>query len=327
MDLAFYTQQTAQMIAENRLPHAVIVETESTADALFYVTSCARNILKTDHLENHPDFFTLSPIGKINVIKIDAIRELIDRVQKTPNTSKQKVFVIFEAHQLNKNAANALLKTLEEPPADTTLFLTTHSKNFLLPTITSRCTLHRLPENFVVVLSTELAKWLDQLEVFLQKISPNCPPLHVLEIFSILEELSRNLEKLSSDNDEIKNASTKDIQRVLLKAITEKIWNIFYGKISIHVAERMIKIISKSSSLLTVNGSFLHVIENILLQIYFTCCDISKGSSPLGSDPGDPSPGSGFLACSLDNAQGAGQKCLLPLRPRQAKFSPVWAAK
>ena len=106
-DLNFYTQQTVGMVAENRLPHAIIVETENMANALSYVTSCARAILKTDHLENYPDFFTLSPVGKINIIKIEAIRELIDRVQKTPNAGEQKVFVIFEAHRLNKNAANA----------------------------------------------------------------------------------------------------------------------------------------------------------------------------------------------------------------------------
>ena len=162
-DLNSYTQKTVGMVAENRLPHAIIAETENMADALFYVTSCARAILKTDHLENHPDFFTVSPVGKINIIKIEAIRELIDRVQKTPNAGEQKVFVIFEAHRLNKNAANALLKTLEEPPADTTLFLTTHSKNFLLPTIISRCALHHLPENPVAILPPEFAEWLDQL--------------------------------------------------------------------------------------------------------------------------------------------------------------------
>jgi DNA polymerase-3 subunit delta' len=272
MDLSAYIRQTIQMIAENRLPHAVIVETENTADALFYITSCAQAILRTDHLENHPDFFALLPVGKINIIKIEAVRELIDRVQKTPNTGEQKVFVIFEAHRLNKNAANALLKTLEEPPADTTLFLTTHSKNFLLPTIISRCVLHHLPENSAVILSAELGEWLGQVEIFLRKLLPSPNVTNVLEIFSLLEVLSKDLEKFTNDGDEVKNVSLKDIQRVLMAAISEKIWNIFHGKVPIHALVRMVKIISKSSSLLSVNGSFLQVIESIFLQIYPICC-------------------------------------------------------
>ncbi|MDR2371591.1 MAG: hypothetical protein LBD60_00365 [Puniceicoccales bacterium] len=267
MDLPSYTQQTINAVAENRLPHAIIVETENTADASLYVTSCAKAILKTDHIENHPDFFTLSPTGKINVIKIEAIRELIDRVQKTPNAGDQKVFVISEAHRLNKNAANALLKTLEEPPADTSLFLTTHSKNVLLPTIISRCVLHHLPKNPIEILPQTLTEWLDRLEIFLQKL-PDQNTINVLEIFTLLEILSQNIEKLAADDDKVKNASMKDIQRVLLEAIKEKIWNIFHSKIPPHAMQHMIKIISQSSFLLAVNGSFLHVIESILLQMY-----------------------------------------------------------
>jgi DNA polymerase III delta prime subunit len=281
MALNSYIQQTIAMITENRLPHAIIVEAENTADALFYVMSCAKIVLKTDHPENHPDFFTLSPSGKINVIKIEAIRELIDCVQKTPNAGEQKVFVIFEAHCLNKNAANALLKTLEEPPADTILFLLTHSKNFLLPTIISRCALHHLPENPIPILPIKLTEWLDQLEGFLQKICSNWNATNVLEIFSLLETLSSNMGNLTNDSDEVKDVSAKDIQRVFLKTVKEKVWNIFHLKMPIHAIEYMMKNIEESSLLLAVNGSFLHVAESILLQIYAINCSASRGILPL----------------------------------------------
>jgi DNA polymerase III delta prime subunit len=164
--------------------------------------------------------------------------------------------------------ANALLKTRAEPPADTMLFLTTYSKNFLLPTIISRCVLHHLPENFTAILPIEFAEWLEQVEIFLRKLLPNCSATNVLEIFSLLEMLSQNLEKFANDSDKIKNASIKDIQRVLLEAVTEKIWNIFHSQLLAHSIEQMMKIISKSSTILAVNGSFLHVMESIFLQIY-----------------------------------------------------------
>ncbi|PJE57438.1 MAG: hypothetical protein COU82_02040 [Candidatus Portnoybacteria bacterium CG10_big_fil_rev_8_21_14_0_10_38_18] len=69
---------------------------------------------------------------------IDEIRELRERVRFTPSRSKFKVFVIDEAHQLTKEAFNALLKTLEEPPAHVIFILATTEPYKMLPTILSR---------------------------------------------------------------------------------------------------------------------------------------------------------------------------------------------
>jgi histone H3/H4 len=80
--------------------------------------------------------------------------------------------------------------------------------------------------------------------------------------------LSQNMEKFTNDSDDTNDISIKNIQRVLLEAMAEKIWDMFHSKIPTHVLERMLKIIAQASSLLAINGSFLHVIESILLQIY-----------------------------------------------------------
>ncbi len=69
---------------------------------------------------------------------IDEIRELRERIRFTPTRSKYKVFVIDEAHQLTKEAFNALLKTLEEPPAHAIFILATTEPYKMLPTILSR---------------------------------------------------------------------------------------------------------------------------------------------------------------------------------------------
>jgi len=69
---------------------------------------------------------------------IDEIRELKERVKFTPTRSKYKVFVIDESHQLTKEAFNALLKTLEEPPAHAIFVLATTEPYKMLPTILSR---------------------------------------------------------------------------------------------------------------------------------------------------------------------------------------------
>jgi len=70
---------------------------------------------------------------------IDEMRNLRDGVGIVPTKSKYKVYVIDEAHQLTKEASNALLKTLEEPPAHAIFILCTTEFSKILPTISSRC--------------------------------------------------------------------------------------------------------------------------------------------------------------------------------------------
>ena len=69
---------------------------------------------------------------------IEEIRELKERIRFAPTHSRYKVFVIDEAHQLTKEAFNALLKTLEEPPAHAIFVLATTEAHKMLPTILSR---------------------------------------------------------------------------------------------------------------------------------------------------------------------------------------------
>ncbi len=82
---------------------------------------------------------------------IDDIRELKEGIVFSPIKSKYKVFILDEAHQLSKEASNALLKTLEEPPAHAIFILATTELHKMIPTIVSRCqkfdfTRFKLPE-------------------------------------------------------------------------------------------------------------------------------------------------------------------------------------
>jgi len=70
---------------------------------------------------------------------IDEVRELRDTIRFVPTKSKYKVYIIDEAHQLTKEAANALLKTLEEPPPFVIFILATTEPHKMIPTILSRC--------------------------------------------------------------------------------------------------------------------------------------------------------------------------------------------
>ncbi|HVU17275.1 MAG TPA: DNA polymerase III subunit gamma/tau [Candidatus Didemnitutus sp.] len=89
--------------------------------------------------KQHPDFFALRPVGKSRQITADATRDLISRIQVTPQVSHRKVAVIYEADRMHATSANVFLKTLEEPPASTTILLLTTRPYSLLATIRSRC--------------------------------------------------------------------------------------------------------------------------------------------------------------------------------------------
>ena len=86
---------------------------------------------------NHPDLQIIRPSGAW--IKIDQIRELQKRIIYRPLEGVRKVYILTEAERMNLEAANCLLKTLEEPPADSVLILLTTNIEALLPTIRSRC--------------------------------------------------------------------------------------------------------------------------------------------------------------------------------------------
>ena len=70
---------------------------------------------------------------------IDDVRELREGIKFAPVKSKYKIFIIDECHQLSKDAANALLKTLEEPPAHAVFLMATTEAHKMIPTIVSRC--------------------------------------------------------------------------------------------------------------------------------------------------------------------------------------------
>ena len=96
--------------------------------------SCKRALSK-----NHPDIITITH-EKPNSIGIEDIRiQLIDDVSIKPYTGPYKIYILNEAEKLTLQAQNALLKTIEEPPAYAVVMLLADNPDALLPTISSRC--------------------------------------------------------------------------------------------------------------------------------------------------------------------------------------------
>ncbi len=128
--------------AQSRLPHALLVRAGEGWGDVALADQIALHLLGRVDAETarnlaHPDLKWVQPEG--SVIKVDDIREVATFAVGTRQTAPAKVVVIESAELMNPSAANALLKTLEEPPPATYLLLATARPGRLLPTIVSRC--------------------------------------------------------------------------------------------------------------------------------------------------------------------------------------------
>ncbi|PWB35898.1 DNA polymerase III subunit delta' [Pseudomonas sp. SDI] len=88
---------------------------------------------------SHPDNYVLEPEEADKPIKVDQVRDLVSFVVQTAQLGGRKVILIEPVEAMNINAANALLKSLEEPSGNTVLLLVSHQPSRLLATIKSRC--------------------------------------------------------------------------------------------------------------------------------------------------------------------------------------------
>lgn len=110
---------------------------------------CPSCLLFLQH--SHPDFLCLTPEEsddnerKRSQIKVEAIRQLLDFTHLSAHRGGRRVILIYPAESMNPQAANALLKILEEPPAGVIFILVSHHKDRLLATIKSRCRQLALP--------------------------------------------------------------------------------------------------------------------------------------------------------------------------------------
>ncbi|HEY4178174.1 MAG TPA: hypothetical protein VGM90_15110 [Kofleriaceae bacterium] len=142
-------------IQRNRVPHAYLFSGPKgaplydTALALAMALNChtARGVGcgECDACSKiaagiHPDVVTLLREGAAQIIPIESVRtQVITRIGLPPHEADTRVFIVEEATAFAPPAANALLKTLEEPPARTSFILCTTAPEQLLPTIRSRC--------------------------------------------------------------------------------------------------------------------------------------------------------------------------------------------
>ncbi|MDZ7804987.1 DNA polymerase III subunit delta' [Thiohalophilus sp.] len=146
---------------QQRLPHALLVSGEAGIGKAAFADRLAASLLCEQPREDgqacgtcpacqrlaaqtHPDRLRLEPEEPGKPIKVDMVRQLIQHLSLTGHYGGYRVVTVEPAEMMNTNAANAFLKTLEEPPASTLLILITASPARLPATIRSRCQPMRL---------------------------------------------------------------------------------------------------------------------------------------------------------------------------------------
>ena len=137
------TDTLKNSIKENKIPSAILFcgpkGVGKTTCARIYAREINKEFIQ---LENYDYAFNIFELDAASNRKIDDIRDLLEKVKIPPQVGKYKVYIIDEVHMLTKEAENAFLKTLEEPPPHIVFILATTEKNKILPTILSRCQIY-----------------------------------------------------------------------------------------------------------------------------------------------------------------------------------------
>lgn len=240
LDLSGVRDQLQKIVASGRMPHAFLFAgprgagKTSTARILAKFVNCESTSQKlrgpglVEPCNECAQCVAITKGSSLDVVEIDAasnrgvddIRSLRETVKLSPIGAKKKVYIIDEAHMLTTEAANALLKTLEEPPEHAVFILATTAPEKLIDTIRSRCTVI----NFYKGKETEIVRALkkavkgEKLEIdegALTQIARDVDG-SFREAHKLLEQLSFNRGKITSrDVTLLSTASFADPSRLL----------------------------------------------------------------------------------------------------------------
>src|SRR5437762_6968592 len=168
------TQTLANAIKQKRIAHAYLFvgprgTGKTTIARIFAKALNCTGGPKADFLEDDQRCIEITEGRSLDVLEIDGasnrgieeIRALRETVRYAPASGKFKIYIIDEVHMLTKEAFNALLKTLEEPPEHVKFMFATTEPQKVLPTILSRCQrfdLRRIPAGLIVKHLKEIAK-------------------------------------------------------------------------------------------------------------------------------------------------------------------------
>ena len=150
-------QELENSVRKNLNSHSYLfIGTEGIGKKMIAKEFAKMLLSEENALINNPDFFFIEPDG--NSIKIEQIREMQRKIIEEPIISTRKVYILDNSDKMTKEAQNALLKTLEEPPKFVVIILIGANENLFLTTIKSRCNIIR----FSNIPDEQIKKYLEE---------------------------------------------------------------------------------------------------------------------------------------------------------------------
>lgn len=216
----------------NRLHHAILLYGKALQPLENVAKTIADKLFERSHI-NHPDLFELRPEGKMRQIKIgspegepeqNTMRGLLRNLRQTSSLGVHKVAIIHEADRMNVATANAFLKTLEEPPPQTTIFMLTTRPNDILQTILSRCISLRVdcPEDEI---DNDLwQQWLEDFKAWQKALMGGIGRAiklsdAMMQCYGLLARFEVLIEEILDENTSVDDTKEENLDEEMVEAI------------------------------------------------------------------------------------------------------------
>jgi DNA polymerase-3 subunit delta' len=184
------------------------------------VDSCdgCRSCRNTDN-ETHPDVHWVRPESKLRVVTVGQMRELMHEIHLRPTEAEWKLGIVVAADRLNVQAANAFLKTLEEPPAKSILILLSTEPSRLLETILSRCLRLNFGGDAVPRLDAAASAWLGRfVELAAAEQKSLLVRYRLLGVVAArLAEIKAAVEKTLTERSPLTRYASQDLEPALVE--------------------------------------------------------------------------------------------------------------
>ncbi|MDR0678746.1 MAG: hypothetical protein LBF24_00630 [Puniceicoccales bacterium] len=190
-----FLERFAVARAAGRLPHAILLVGPDLNVLEKTISAAARSLLPTHSL----DLLALQPAGKSRQIGAEIVRELMERLHLSSRGAIPPVALIHGADRLHRSAANALLKTLEEPPPGVLLLLSAQRIGDVLPTIRSRCQIYRCSCPSSADRPPGWDSWLENYGTYVRKCLENSDPIQLLDGYGLVAGFCALLDNATTD--------------------------------------------------------------------------------------------------------------------------------
>ncbi|MCG7489428.1 DNA polymerase III subunit delta' [Vibrio sp. Of14-4] len=179
-------QEWQSSLEQDTFPNAVLLNSHQGLATEALISSFAQALMCSNYVSeacgichscqlmqasNHPDYHLIKPEKSAKSISVDQIRGCNRLAQESSQLSGKRIFIIEPAEAMTESAANALLKTLEEPSGTCMFLLISYQPHLLLPTVSSRCQRWQVTKPS----AHEVSDWLSE------KVSVNIPP-HIAHV-------------------------------------------------------------------------------------------------------------------------------------------------